>query len=413
MVTEPPPVRRLRWTGVLANSEFRKLFSAYSLSAAGDGVQLFAMTFVVLGMGRSAAQLALVLAARELPTVALTLLSGVWADRFERRRLLLMSDLVCGACQLGIAAVVLTGHARIWHLVVIGLIFGAARSLFVPALSGLLPTTVPKDQLRQANAFVRTVQASTFVGGAPIAALIITVSSPGVAVLLDGVSFMASAMFLATMAKRVVARDDVEHEGVWHELRYGWREVRSRVWMLAELLRSSIDLPLAIAPFMVLGPIIAEQRMHGVSSWAIITTAYLAGTVVGPFLAQRFQPSRPMLTCTALMYTGAGPPLLLAFTSSVWAIAAAQAVKGCVVGFFDTVWATLLQQKVPDNARSRVSSWDFTLTTGLTPFGYLIAAPMTQQIGSTTLLSIGAIWVVVGVTGVLFVPDVRNLTWDD
>lgn len=404
------PVRRF---GVLAHREFRTLFTAYSLSAVGDGVQLFALTFVVLGLGGGAANLALVLAARQLPTVALSLFSGVWADRVERRRLLLLSDSVCGACQLAVAALVLSGYGQIWQLVVFGVIFGSARSVFVPALSGLLPNTVSRNELRQANSLIQTVRASTYVAGAPLAALVISVSSPGVALLIDGASFLVSTAFLTTMTQRVVTERGARKKSVWHELRGGWHEVRSRRWLLAELLRSSVDLPLVIAPMTVLGPVIAVQRLGGVSSWAMISTAFLVGTLLGPLLAHRFRPDLPMMTCTALMYTGAISPVLLAFTGWVWAIAAAELVKGSVVGFFGSLWETLLQQHVPEGSRSRVSAWDFTLTTGLTPFGYLLAAPLTQYMGATALLTAGAVWMAVGVTVVLCLPEIRSLTWND
>ena len=317
-----------RGFGVLAHAEFRKLFTAYSTSAVGDGLQLFALTFVVLRIGGGPAQLALVLAARQFPTVALTLLSGVWADRLERRRLLVFSDLVCGSCQLAVAAVVLTGCAQVWHLALLGLVFGSARSLFVPAVAGLVPATVPADQLRQANSLMQTVRASTYVAGAPIAAFVISISSPGVAVLLDGISFVISAAFLAAMRQRAAAGAATPNRGMWRELRGGWHEVRSRRWLLAELLRSCIDLPLVIAPMTVLGPIIAAHRLGGVSAWAMISTAFLVGTLAGPVLAHRSRPARPMLVCTALMYIGAVSPLLLAYSRWAWPIAASELVKG-------------------------------------------------------------------------------------
>lgn len=404
------PRRRL---GVLANREFRKVFAAYSLSAIGDGVQVFALTFLVLEIGGGAAQLAIVLAAVQLPTVALSLFSGVWADRLERRRLLLISDVICGACQLAIAIPALAGHGVIWTLVVFGVVFGCARSVFVPALSGLLPAIVDPSELRQANSLLQTVRASTYIAGAPLATVVIAVSSPAVAVLIDGLSFAASAALVATMRRPRVAAERAASSGMWQELRGGWDEVRKRRWLLVELLRSCVDLPLAIAPMMVLGPIIAAQRLGGASSWATVVTAFLVGSLLGPVIAHWYRPARPMLVCTVLMYTGAISPILLAFTGWVWAIAAAEFAKGCVVGFFGTLWATLLQEKVPDEVRSRVSAWDFTLTTGLQPFGILLVAPLTHFIGDKALLTAGGVWIIVGVSLALLVPSVRRLRWDD
>ncbi|MFT4042398.1 MAG: MFS transporter, partial [Gordonia sp. (in: high G+C Gram-positive bacteria)] len=122
---------------LLANKEFAKLFAGYAVSSVGDGLQLFALTFVVIQMGGSAAEVALVLAAKQAPTLAFSLFSGVWADRLDRRKLLLASDLICGCCQIILGIFILSGHGRIWHLIVVGAIFGTARSPFYPTISGL------------------------------------------------------------------------------------------------------------------------------------------------------------------------------------------------------------------------------------------------------------------------------------
>ncbi|MFF7355025.1 MFS transporter [Streptomyces filipinensis] len=389
--------------------DFRRLFSAYTITSVGDGLQPVALVFVVLEAGGSAADLGLVLAAGTIPTVALSLLGGVWADRFERRRLLAVSDLARGLCQALLAVLLLTGHATLWELVLLNVLYGVFRSVFVPSVSALVPQTVGDGDLQAANSLMGTVRNACYLAGAPLAGIIVALLDAGVVVALDGVSFFLSAACVLRMTVRSRPDSGAGRGSMLRDLRGGWQEVRSRRWLLAELLRSALELPLAVAPFFLLGPVVAQDRLGGAPAWAAISTAFLVGTLLGPVIAARYRPRRPMLVCTAIMYTGVLPPLLLGLTDWTAAIVAAELVKGCAVGFFGTVWSTLLQRHVPDEARGRVSAWDFTLTSGLTPVGYLLAAPLTAMFGTEALLVFGAAWVALGVTGQLCVRQVRTL----
>lgn len=397
---------------LLRYPDFRRLFSAYTITSVGDGLQPIALVFVVLEAGGTAADLGLVLAAGTVPTVALSLLGGVWADRFERRLLLSLSDLARGVCQGLLAVLLLTGHASLWALILLNVVYGVFRSVFVPSVSSLVPQTVAGKDLQVANSAMATVRNACYLAGAPVAGIIVAMADAGIVVGLDSLSFFLSAACVLRMTVRSRPAAGGAAGSMLRDLRGGWREVRSRHWLSAELARSALELPLAIAPFFLLGPIVAQDRLGGAPAWAAISTAFLVGTLLGPLVAARWSPRRPMLVCTAAMYTGVLPPLLLGLTDWTTAIVVAELVKGCAVGFFGTVWSTLLQRHIPDEARGRVSAWDFTLTSGLTPLGYLLAAPLTAVFGARALLVFGAAWVALGVTVQLCVPAVRSLRND-
>src|SRR3954453_10081234 len=136
-------VGRVRVPAVLRDEpQYRLLFGSQVLSVLGDRVTGVVLPFAVLSVGGGVGEVALVSAAQFLPFAVLALPAGVWADRWDRKRILVSSDSVRLVTQAVAAVLLLTGVAQVAHLVVLAAIFGAADAFFAPAFSGLLPTTV-------------------------------------------------------------------------------------------------------------------------------------------------------------------------------------------------------------------------------------------------------------------------------
>jgi MFS family permease len=118
--------------GALREREFRLLFAGQSISLLGDGMVPLAISFAVLGLTGSASDVGFVLAARWGPLVALLLIGGVYADRLPRRAVMLAADAVRFAGQGIVAALLISGDARLWHLVLLQAVRGAAVSSAPP-----------------------------------------------------------------------------------------------------------------------------------------------------------------------------------------------------------------------------------------------------------------------------------------
>ena len=100
---------------------------------------------------------------------------------------------------------------------------------------------------------------------------------------------------------------------------------------------------------------------------------------------------------------------MLALRAPVIAIAAAQAAGGLAIGFFGAVWQTTLQQQVPEEALSRVSAWDWMGSFAFMPLGFVLAGPVSEQIGISTTLWIGVVWCTLSTAVVAAVPGVRKV----
>jgi MFS family permease len=395
--------------GVLREPKFRLLWIGQATSTLGDGLVPVALSFAVIGtLDRSASALGVVLAAHMLPLVAFVLVGGVWADRLPRQLVMLGSDVVRGATQAVAAALLLTGAAELWHLVVLVAIYGTAEAFFQPAATGLVPATVSAERLQQANAMIGLSRSSAFVIGPAVAGAIAATTNPGIVFVADAATFAVSALSLAFLRPRRAERP-AERKSFFADLAGGWHELVTHKWLWVIVVWASTFLGIVVAPFLTLGPVVAKESLGGASAWGMIAAGWGAGSLGGFLLALRWKPSRPMLVCSLLVLLAAPPLALLALEAPAPVIAAAQVVGGTGMGFFSAVWMTTLQQHVREDALSRVSAWDWLGSFVFLPLGFVLAGPVSDVVGISTTLWAAAAFAVLSTLVVLLVPEVRDL----
>jgi MFS family permease len=416
-----PPVpgrpRRPRLPAVLREEpQYRLLFSGQVLSILGDRVMMVVLPFAVLAVGGSVGDVAIVSVAQFLPFAVLALPAGVWADRLDRKRILIASDVTRFLCQLTAGILLVTGTAQVLHLVVLAAFYGAADAFFAPAFTGLLPGTVSPINLQPANA-LRGLSYSTGSILGPVLAgfLVAFAGGPGGAFLFDAATFAVSIACLIPLRPRLVAdvlHDEDPEASTTHfltSLREGWTEVRSRSWVTSFLGGMASYHVIVLPAIFVLGPVLAAEELNGARSWAIITAGFGVGCVLGDLLLLRWRP-RFALRVASLMLIGAS--CQAAFIGSgfgEWTIAGLEVLAGvCVTATF-TLWETSLQEHIPDRALSRVSSYDYLTSAGLIPLGNLAVGFVTVAIGLHHALFAMTILGVLVAVAVACVPAVRHL----
>lgn len=393
--------------GVLRLRLFRRLFLARTLSLFGSAMAPIALAFSVLDLpGGTATTLGLVLAGRSIAQVVLLLFGGVLADRLPRFRLMMASDLIAFAGQCAIAVLILTTTASTVALVLLNILAGAAGALFMPASRGAVMQVVPKDDLQAANGLLRLSNNSTSILGIAIGGVLVATVGGGWALLIDATTFLFSAALLATIRVPDVIRP--EPSTILADLRTGWQEFTARKWIWLVVVQFSF-VNLCFTAIYVLGPVTAKQELGGPGAWAIITTAMAVGLVGGSLIAIHLRPRRPMRTAVLATFGFLPPFLLLGLGAPVWLIAASMLVNGVCVDIFEILWDTTLQQHVPTEAISRITSYDVMASFALGPIGLILIGPISDLAGvRTTVLCAGAILTVA--TIVAFASrDVRSL----
>jgi MFS family permease len=392
------------------NQQFRLLFAGQAVSVVGDALFPVALAFAVLDdLDGTPAQLGIVLAAQTVPMAVLILASGVWADRLNRRNVMIVSDLGRAAVQATLAILLISGTAELWHMIALVAIYGTFEAGFAPAAGGLVPDVAGREHLQQANALLGLARNTGMVLGPTLAGLLIVVAGPGTAIAIDAATFVVSIAFLARLHVHQHRPETTEHH-FWRDLKQGVTEVRQRRWMWTFMPAFSAYHLLALPCVLALGPVIADRELNGASSWAAIVTSFGIGTLLGNTVALRTKPRHPMLAATVAFMVAACQAPIIAYGSSTVMIAALELVAGIAVAIGFTLWETSLGREIPPQALSRVTSLDWFTTTGAMPIGFAIVAPAAQLFGTRETMLVSGLIVIALCAAALAVGDVRRLT---
>nr|WP_308288110.1 MFS transporter [Streptomyces corallincola] len=394
------PLRRDRPFLLLATARF--------VSVLGNGFARVALAFAVLALpGAGPGRLSLVVACQAVPQLALVLWGGVIADRVSRSRLMVVADVLGAAAYAGLAAMTLTGHAPLVAMCLLATAAGTATALFAPAMEGIVPLIVPRDRLQRANGLLRMGTNSAMLLGLALSGVTVALVGAGWALALNAASFVASAAL--TFRLRLAGRPRGTTSG-WTDLREGWREFSSRQWLWAVVAQYAVVVAALNANAGVLGPLMAEHRLGGARAWSVIVAAQALGTIAGAGLAARVRVRRPILVAVLCTFASAVPITLLAAAAPVWLIAAAMFGAGIASDVFGVLWATTIQQEVPEQVLSRVSSYDWFGSLAFAPLGLLVAGPVASTVGTASALLGCATLIVLATLAALLSPGVRNLT---
>jgi predicted MFS family arabinose efflux permease len=412
--------RQLR---VLRHRDFRYLWLAQSASVIGDCIVIVALALFVIELTGSATDLGFVLAAASLPLVAFLLIGGVWADRLPRHRVMVVTDLVRFALHALLATLIFTGAVAIWQLIVIEALFGSAEAFFRPAANGLLPQTVPEQEIQQANGLsTLSSNIGEFAGPALATALVLGLGA-GWAFALDAATFLISAALLSrvrprrreTTARQLVsspapatpapapgtpapapvtaaaAVDSGEPVRVWGEIRDGYREVRSRSWVWATLAAFCAALFTGLAPWFVLGPVVAREQYGEIGVYGLVSAVLGIGTILGSLLGIGWRPRFPMRAAMLAILLWPLVAVLYAAGVTLYVVTPAMLLGGAGIALFDVWWMTALAERIPPDKLSRVSSYDWMVSLALLPLGYVLAGPLAGALGAVEVLLGGSV----------------------
>lgn len=376
----------------MRNDAFRNYFIGRAASTFGSSFGLLALTFGVLEYGEGAVDLGLVLAAPAIPAVIFILVGGALADRFERRTIIVLADFAMGLTQAATCVMFACGWYNVWALVGIQLIRGTASAFFLPAATGLLPSIVTKNSLREANALLELAQNLISIVGPAAAGLVVAFHGPSVALGIDAVTFLISAFFVMLVPSST-GRDGnnspgKEGGGIFRDLRSGWSEFSSRPWVWQMVASFSIYQATCLPAITLLGPVVFEDSGYGVAGWAAVLAARAAGSVVGSVIAFKVNVSRPLIVCVFLVLLDV--PFLLSMAVSlpvVW-VAVSGMLSAAGLAVAGTLWVSTLQREIPSDSISRVSSYDWLGSLSLNPIGNVVVGVTAASLGAPIVIQV-------------------------
>ena len=394
--------------GPLRERDFRLLFIGQTTSRLGSAMAPVALAFAILNtLHGSATDIGIVLAVRQVAVIVLILFGGVWADRLPRHHVMVASNIVSGASQAVVAALLLTGNAQLWQLAVLAAINGGSSAFFFPASTGIVPQTVPVTMLQEANATLRLAINSTSITGAALGGIVVAATNPGIAIAADAASYALAAIAIGLM--RLPASLRMEGSSVLHELREGWRDFWSRGWLWAIVIQFGLVNAAGTGTEAVLGPAVAKEHLHGAAGWGVVLAAESIGLVSCGVMMLRWRPRRILRVATYSVFALALFPIALAVPAPLPVVIAAAFLTGFGIEIFGVLWDTAVMQEIPQEKLSRISSYDALGSWVLMPLGYVVAGPLAAAIGTRATFILAAVLTIVATALVLLSRDVRTL----
>ncbi|MBK5287758.1 MAG: MFS transporter [Acidimicrobiia bacterium] len=381
---------------------FARLWTAGTISNLGDGVILGALPLLARSLSRSPTTVALVTAAGSLPWLLFSLISGVIADRTDRRRAMAVVDAFRFAAMGLLGFALIADLESIPLLVIVSFSLGIGETVFDNASQAILPSVVTEDQLETANSRLEGSQivANQFVGP-PLGAWLFTaaIAAP---FLIDAASFAAAAALALTLRGSFrPERTAAPTPTVRSDIREGLR------WLFAHRLLRSLAIALGVMNLlgmaaMTMLVLYAKDVLHLTNvEFGLLLTAEAAGAVLGASVAPRLARRVGNGTAMTLAIALAGASMLV---PGLWSQPTAVAASLALGGFGGLVWnvltVSLRQQLVPDELLGRVNSAYRLLGWGTMPVGAIAGGLIADAYGlrapflvSGTMALLLAVWV--------------------
>ena len=397
--------------GALGDRRFAWYFTARTVSTAGSVMVPVALAFAVLHVDSSAGALAQVLGVRTLALVVFLLVGGVVADRFSRIVVLQVSHVLTGLSQAAAAALIISGHATLTQLTVIEGINGAVSAFTMPAMMGIVPLVVDRRRLQEANALLSFSRSGLGIVGPAVAGLLVVGVGPGWALAVDAVTYAVAIIALAQIRLPSRAEEGRGHRpSMVSELREGWGEFVSRQWLWVIVVAFGITNAIHVGVIGVVGPLVAKTTPAiGEAGWGLILSAEALGTVLMTLMMLRLRFRHPLRAAMIAASLICVPMAVLGLAPAVIPVAIGFFVAGAAVEIFGVGWSTALQEHVPIEVLSRVSSYDALGSFVAMPIGTFLYGWLATSIDLTDLLMISAVVYGVVALSALLSPSVRNL----
>jgi MFS family permease len=403
-------VRRIQILRPLKERDFALFWLGWTVSLIGDGFFLVAIAWQVFDLWNSPTALAVVGVAETIPIVAFVLVGGVVSDRFERRRVLIFSSLVRGACVAVLGILAVTEAIELWHIFVIAAVFGAGQAFQGPAAGAIIPDLVPRNLLVQANSLSQFVRQAAFAFiGPALGGLVVHAFGAGWAFMLDAATFGFAVGTLLLLRPRPAAAAS-ETPSMRRDIAEGFRYVRRTVWLWGTLAWAFAAVFLVYGPFTVLLPFLVRNELGGDAGdlGLVFAAGGLGAILVSLVVGQAGLPQRHITFMYALWMVACLQIAAYALAGVPWhAMAISFVGEGCwAAGLI--VWVTLMQRVVPTELLGRVKSVDWLLSFGLVPVSFAVTGPLAGWLGVETVLLVSGIGASVLTALFYFLPGMRD-----
>lgn len=369
-----------------------------TVSLFGSSLVQYAIMWYITLNTQSGVMMTISIVCGFLPTFFLSPFAGVWADRYNRKMLIILSDALIAIATLVLAILFLIGYDALWLLFAMSAIRALGTGVQMPAVGAILPHLVPEDKLTKVNAANGSIQAFVMLVSPMVSAALLTMASLEAIFFVDVVT-AAIAILTLLLFLRVPAHAKAQHKqttGYLSDLREGYAYIRDHDYVKQYFLFCAVFFVLA-APVAFLTPL-QVTRSFGEDVWrltAIEVTFSIGMMLGGAFMASwgGFRNKIHTMTLSCLMIGAC--TLALGLVPAFWIYLIFMGLVGVAMPIFNTPSTVLLQEKVDENFLGRVFGVLAMITSSMMPLGMLVFGPLADAIPIE--------WMLIGTGVLLFV----------
>lgn len=369
------------------NRNFCWLIGGQTISEFGSAISGFAIPWLVLQMTGSALQLGLSFAVGFIPYLLLSLPAGVWADRYDRKQLMILSDSGRMLLMLSVPIASVLGVLTVAQLYIVLALMNAFNAIFDASYVSSLPNVVDKKQLPQANSALQSGVSASQILGPALAGTVVAFIGAANTIFIDAISFAISILSLLFIRKSFSASGEgIARKGMLKQIGEGLEYVWSNSLILQISLFTLLgNLGGSAASALILYRL--NYELHATAYWSGIVMSgvsigALSGSLLSGVIGRWMKPGRIMMVS---LFFFAIPDFVIAFTRIPLIMAAANVLLGVSIVLWNVQSMSLRQSVIPDHLLGRASSSIRMIVWGSIPVGNAAGGAFGQWFGSSVV----------------------------
>lgn len=376
-MSTPETTPDVRPTGLRA---FLTVWAGQLVSVLGTTMTAFALQIWVYTETGSVSNLALVSLAFALPATIVSPFAGALVDRWDRRTVMLLSDVAAGAATLGIAALYATDSLALWHVYVLVAVGAVGNAFQAPAWLASIPLLVPKQHLGRANGLVQLNDGLSLVMAPALAGVLLVWSGLGAVLIVDVATFLVGIVTLAAVRfPRPKAHAETSTGSVFGDAVAGWRYIREREGLFGLLwVYASVNFSLSFGNVLFI-PLVVAFASEAAAGGVLSAAGF--GAIFGSIAVSVWGGPKKKVRGTMAAIIGAGLGITLSgMRPSLLLVSISAFVLMAMVPIANTASQVLWQTKVPPAVQGRVFAIRRMISQAISPIAILLAGPLADTV---------------------------------
>jgi DHA3 family macrolide efflux protein-like MFS transporter len=396
---------------IFRNKNFFLIWIGQSISLFGDYLYIIAMMWWVLEKTGSTAAMATVAICSSLPTIILGPFAGTYADRVDKRKLLILMDLGRGViiCIPGI--LYFLNYLQVWHIFIIAALLSSMSIFFNPALNSFIPQMVDKEKLVRANSISQMSNNLSGIPGPALGGVLVALLGAGTVMLLDALSFFISSLAIFFVRiKTEKASVLMVRKKFTDDLLEGLNFIRTERGILGLVILFSL-LNFFVAPVGVLIPLMVKNILNmGAEGFGVLGSSISVGMVLGSLFLGMIGGvrSKGSFITTGIIVAGAFLALF-GISESFWTSIFLLGGCGFGVSFANILVPAVFQTKIPHEKQGRVFGTLGTISGGLRPISLALIGVLGGLLHIQMIIFFSGVFIALGGLGGLLVKGIREL----